>query len=309
MRIDGLNWHQARARAENDLYWLGRFVLKYDQLDENYHQGVCDWLDKFDRGDDTYGLLMQPRGHYKTTISSSRIIQHWLRDMNKRFMLGSAKLKLAIDIAGIIKHHAETNEALRWLGQGLFWDDINQATRWLQDKICINRTDVSNTYSLECASPEAGLTSKHFHELVLDDAVDGDNCKTPYQRQGVKDWFQHCLDLLLVGGKVLDIGTSWHHDDMHSLLRDPTKGSVMRKINGAFGEPGATRGTPIFPRRYRVDNHRPYGWDTESLAQRRVDQSDRKFFAQMLNDPTPRSEALFKRSNFVWFDAIKPPSY
>jgi len=311
MRIDGLGWAAARARAENDLYWFSRFVLNYDQLDETYHGDICQWLDDFDHGTATYGLLMQPRGHYKTTMSCSRIIQHWLRDPNKRFMLGSAKLKLAIDIASIIKHHCETNEALRWLGRGLFWDDLNQATRWLQDKICINRTDVSNTYSLECASPEAGLTSKHFHEIVLDDAVDGDNCKTPYQRESVKEWYRHCMDLLLVGGKVLDIGTAWHYDDMHSLLRDesgPQSGSTVRKINGAFGKPGVTSGEPIFPRRYRVDNHRPYGWDTDSLAQRRIDQSDRVFFAQMLNDPTPRSEAIFKRSNFVWFDSIKPPT-
>ena len=63
MRIDGLGWAAARAKAENDLYWFSRFVLKYDQLDENYHGEICQWLDDFDHGTATYGLLMQPRGH------------------------------------------------------------------------------------------------------------------------------------------------------------------------------------------------------------------------------------------------------
>lgn len=318
MNIDGYTSRlEARSRAEDDPYWVTKFVLGFDQLIDEYHGALCEWFKQFTFSTEhDIAVCMEARQHYKSTcLTVGGTIWEWILDADLRFLIGHAKKPKALDFLGLIKRLLEPGsrayEKLLWIAPDVFYrDPVNQSPAWLRDKLTIKRNDESNTFSLEVASPEAGVASKHFHRGKFDDIVDEDNYKTAYQRNNVWTWFKNCNSLFLPGSKVMDIGTSWHHDDTHARILNPANGymdQAMVRRTGAYGEPGATSGDPIFPRTHRIDNHKPFGWDAKSLELRRKRDGDRIFFCQMLNDPTPRSESIFKRENFEWYDGSPKP--
>lgn len=65
------------------------------------------------------------------------------------------------------------------------------------------------------------ITGSRAREAIGDDILDFDNTRTAYQRDLVSEWLHNSFFSRLISrrGRVIVIGTSWHHDDAYSRLR------------------------------------------------------------------------------------------
>src|SRR5713226_1490201 len=56
-----------RKLAQDDLYFLSKYILNYDKLTHYLHKPVCEWLRQHAYD---FWALIYPGNHYKTTIAT-----------------------------------------------------------------------------------------------------------------------------------------------------------------------------------------------------------------------------------------------
>jgi len=112
---------EERLRARTNLFYLSTNVLGYD-LVPDVHEQVCDFFVHKDPSKGVYEqdtvrarLLLDPRGHFKTTIDICDTIQWLLCFPDIRILMMSGTLDLAKEILTIVRNHFMYNTRLREL--------------------------------------------------------------------------------------------------------------------------------------------------------------------------------------------------
>ena len=110
-----------RRRCQTDLYWFAKEILGYD-LVPHVHKPVCDlFVHKdptksfADQDHVKQRLLLDPRGHFKTTLDICDIIQWILCFPNTRILIMSGTRDLAQRMNKEIKYHFQYNQLFREL--------------------------------------------------------------------------------------------------------------------------------------------------------------------------------------------------
>ena len=273
-----------RKGGKESLFYFAKNILGYDALDYNPHREVCQFAQEI-VGRDHYGLDLEPRGSFKTTVFS-QALPIWLlvKNPNLRILLNSAVLQNSIDNLRVIKSQFETNEKLRFL----FGDFVG--SYWTTEEATVGkRTKVTlRDPSLRCASVERVQTGPHYDVIIADDLVSDQNSMTPDGRNNVINHFKLLFSLLDPGGIIMVVGTRWNYEDLYGVIMSEFP-LFKTRVKSAI----SSDGTLYFPKRLTKD----------FLEQTKKIQGREIFSGQYQNDPAPEdADAKFQRS---WFKRYK----
>ena len=276
-------------------------------LSPTLHREVCGWLGGIWDRDETYSVLMIPRGCLKSTVGTCYFVLWQLaKNPNLRILVAHGKLGAAKKFVRAIKGIMTRSTTLKRLWPDVFWENpAEEADVWLSEEINVRRTVDDPIPSISIASPESSVTGSHFHLHIWDDLSTNINSVTEGQRDKVKDWCREAENLirppdsiLPSGGRVLDIGTPWHFDDCHAMLTsEEFKSETTTFIRGHFGEPGATDGEPIYPER----------WPKELVHRKAAKMGSHKAAAQLYCSPVAGDAGAFDKDDIVWYRAGQYP--
>jgi len=229
--------------AQGSLYFFAKAVLGFDKLTLSLHKEVCDFLTLPDRRK----MLVLPRGHYKTTISTISFPM-WLsvNNPNIRILLSSSTTTNAQKMLGLIRAKWERCDMLRWLFPELVPN--TGLSRWNDSCAVINRTQDFPEGTYEAIGAGGTAVSRHYDCIIEDDLVSEDHLISKEQMDKVISWHQYKESLFVSPGKGLDvlIGTRWAHYDLLSHVME-TEVDRVRYIRAA-----TENGVPIFPEEFTL---------------------------------------------------------
>lgn len=283
-----------RKRCEDDLYFLCEQVLGFKDMHEPLHRPMCEFGDPRTWGPEEQirGILV-PRAHLKTSLFTiGRSAQIYLRDPDARIEMNHSVKALGMQYNGELMRQFENNALLKAIGQDVFWDDPrSDAPFWHEDRFMLRVRQQDKVPSMTVAGIESTTVGFHYHHILLDDLVTGENIGTQARRDKVEAHIRNKLAQLRPGGKILIVGTRWHPDDAYGRLMDS---GVKFLVLGAYDD----KGDPIFPR----SKSGKAGHTKESLAQRRADMTEELFALQYLNNVLTATDRRLKTEFIQWFE-------
>lgn len=278
-----------RALGMRDTYYLCKYILGYDKLNNGFHRALCRF---YDRHLTENQLHLHPRGHYKTTcLTIAGKMRLMLLDPNVTIMIVANSIDNAGSFLREIKSHAITNDKFRRLypehavhhrkeeGTADTFTTPARTKPWIR------------MHTFEAVSIDKALVSRHFIHGHYDDIVDNKTINTFDLRR--KTLQNYSDSLSLIDGKTRlglpwhhMVGTRWHMDDAwgHMLEdRDPENLHVLL-TQALWKEPDPAGG-------YRTRFLFPEEFSVEKLDMLRRNQKAAKFSALYLNNPVPSEEA------------------
>lgn len=274
---------EARHRARTDLFWFAKNVLGYS-LVERVHGVVCneffvqkDRRKAFALQSPVHNrLLLDPRGHFKTTLDIADSIQWLLNFPNCRILFMSGTQELAKRMVHEARSHFEQNVTLRKLFPEYAGDNIGNSSEMTVS--C--RTRVRREPSITISTIGSVKAGSHYDIIKYDDLVHEQNVGTPEQLQETSDAYDFTFPLLDPGGYRDVIGTRYSPDDLYGRILADTRGwNVLARRACKTDKTGAPSEPLLFPERFTVSELSDY-WRSNQW----------QFSCQYLNEPrTPDS--------------------
>lgn len=248
---DLYKWRNARWKCRTDLHYLSKYVLNYKDIETNVHGPVLDILQKFpvpknleefEKNELWNGkqfvyrpllpmqklpggrrvLILDPRGHLKTTINAqSHTIQWILNYPDTAIAIWQSNGYKAELILKEVKHHFQFNDKLRELFPELCPQKNPQDFGTKEAFTIPGRSpEVSRREPTVMAlSIEKGTAGLHFDVMKFSDIVEPENVKTPERIKAVKDAFEVSKHLLVSPPYWIDVeGTRYNHNDLYGEL-------------------------------------------------------------------------------------------
>ena len=304
-----------RQRARTDLMFLMQDLLGYKDVNPDVHGPIIDKLQHFRGGTDALGpngqiqyrphmdlwylegkrsrLILDPRGHLKTTIISiSHDIQWIINYPDVRILITTATGDLSEKVLRELKGHFQHNEKFRYY----FPDFCPTAKRAgdfgnMESFTVPNRKRVLKEPTVSTSSIGKSVTGSHFEILDCCDMVDEINSQTPGGIRSVIDHFAH-MDPLLERSKIPPHtgwvnmeGTRYDFGDLYGTIIDAqeqTPETEKWEISIRDAEVDATTETTLWPDRYP--------WRVLKAMEARM--GPQIYSAQMRNRPIPSSGGL-----------------
>jgi hypothetical protein len=274
-----------RRMAQSSLYFFAKAVLGFDKLTVSLHKNVTEFLELPDRRK----MLVLPRGHYKTTISTISYPM-WLsiNNPNIRILLASSTTTNAQKMLGLIRAKWERCDMLRWLFPELLPD--TGLTRWNDSCAVINRNKDFPEGTYEAIGAGGTAVSRHYDVIIEDDLVSEDHLISKEQMDKVISWHQYKESLFVSPGKGLDvlIGTRWAHYDLLSHVME-TENDRVRYVRSA-----TENGVPIFPEEFTI----------QELERLLTVMGPYRYSCQYLNDPTQDTARKFEEQWLRYYDTL-----
>lgn len=315
-----------RERCKQDLWFLCFHILDMPDIDNSLHHNMCErWEARRER---KFTLWMTPRFHLKTSLwTRGGTIQELLINPHLRILIINAKLDIAEEILADIKLDWETNELLRWLFPEYVVDwapkEVRNRCKWLASRIDFPNSKYAGRRegSIQVMGVEASLVSKHYDLLIYDDPVNDINSATKSYRDKIQRWYQNSLNLRVdTKSRIRLIGTRWHFDDLYSrIIKQEIKRrkrfkdlgkkiapryliyhrAVVEKADeGGVRCAGFDDVLPIWPERFTVAD----------ITQLKEDMASYVFACQMMNNPVPEEDAIFRFSDINLIDLYDIPT-
>lgn len=251
---------KARLKAEKDLYFFCKVVLKRDYLTPTLHGPVCDWLTKTPP---VRKMLLLPRRHAKTSIVSHGLPLHiliqpaennlyWpgLAGCDMKILMAGEVEKRAAENMGVIRMVFEQNPIFRGLWPHLCWENPRrQASAWNNTSLVIPRNVHFPDPSIRAAGAGGAITGTRPHVAIKDDIVSEEAANSPQVMQNAIDWHRNTRALYEDQDRSLEyiIGTRWAVNDLYSHIvqTDPTVEHMIRSI--------IEDGRPIYPEAFSME--------------------------------------------------------
>ncbi len=271
----------ARKKAKEDLIFLAEEILGYPKFGKIHRE-----IELFLKNLENNAVILLPRRHFKTTfITISWTIQQLIINPNLRIFITNERLENAKSFLREIKNHFEKNDKFRMI----FGDWTNLNEKWTETQIIIKpRTLNRKEPSIQVGSLDTSLVSQHFDIIIADDLVSRNNIGTNDQIEKVKQYFKDLISLLDTGGKIIDIGTRWHFNDLHGYLIEQGYKSFIKSCWDENGE-------PILPEKFTK----------KDLLEIKKEIGSYDFSCLYENNPIDDENADFKRE---WFKYV-PETY
>lgn len=295
-RVDG----EAEARAQAQSAYLGNlYDYGCDILgDAGYwheplHRPLAEWMTRWAPGK-YVKMLVIPREHGKSSWTANLVVHTFANHPDYRVLYAHGLIKLGIGACRSIKNKMAKPLA-RWLTPGVFWENTNDSPLWHQDQFALPHSE-QHTPSFTLSSENSNTTGQHYNLIVLDDLVHKDNIGTKEMRDKTKAYFHGMIPQLLPGGKVLVLGTRWHHDDLYGYLMSEENHyhQVLDPYVLDCGYPDA----PIFP----PSPNGKLGFTLEMLEERKGGMNPYAWSCQYMNNPTPVETQYFRRADIHIYD-------
>ena len=274
-----------RELAKTDLFYLFVFVL--GRLDGNN-----DWVfarcQEIDKAPDGHLDLWFRYGYKSSLVSFALTIKDILKNPEVRFCILSYNKDFAQKIVAQIKKEFQDNERLHTLFPDVLWGEkIPSDVQWSIAKgFAVKRKGNPKEQTVEGYGLVDSLpTGGHYTHIVYDDAETEDSVRTPEMiRKTIESWE-------LSAGIVADsdtvttvkryVGTWYHHASLYReiLNRGLVKPRIYPCTRGGKWPDGETVFLPM-----------------SQLKAKYQEMGSRAFNTQMLLDPTPPSDSMFKLS-------------
>ena len=193
-------------------YILNPSFLRTDLLKFEVKPFHEEWIEAFENN--SYLVLLAPRGHGKTSIVGAYIIWKIITNPDIRILIVTVNQQKADEMMNIIKGNLESNSKLiEYFGD-------QRGGIWSSSQIKIKKASWKHKEpTLQVLGLTSSQISSHYDLIILDDIVDDKNSATEHRRRALISWYNNALmPMLEPGGRVFDIGTKWHALDIHSYL-------------------------------------------------------------------------------------------
>lgn len=177
-----------REYGRNDLYFWCKGILGYDQLREEAHRPLCDYL-TYDQS--MRKMVLMPRGHLKSTIGTiGRSMQRAVRaPSHYRCCIQNENATKAASFLWEIKQHWIKNEALRMLYPELVPEKFSgPGSDWAQDSASINRSSVFKESTWTTIGAGGSAVGLHFNHIIPDDIIGEQHKASRADMERVKVW-------------------------------------------------------------------------------------------------------------------------
>lgn len=270
---------ELKQLCEQDLYFFTKNILQYQELEEQPHLEVCEFLE----GPELKKLLLLPRGTFKTTIGTiSRAIQRIIKNPDIRILIFSETYNQAKKFLSEIKQQLEGNKELIGL-YGSFVKDPG----WREEEITVKqRKKRFKEPTIMTGGVDVVRVGFHYDLIIIDDPHSQKNVATKDQIDKVKEAYRLLYPMLEPGGEININATRWHFYDLASdLLENPTftkmiRGAEIKKNDGTVEY--------FFPQRL----------SKEYLKDQKDNLGSYLYSVQYQNDPVDDKDADFKKA---WF--------
>ena len=177
-----------RKLFENDLYFAAKGILGYDQLQEEAHRPLCDFLIFESR---KRKLILMPRGHLKSTICTiARPIQLATRNPDYyRGCIENENVTKASAFLDEIKQHWMKNEVLRSLYPELIPEKFSgPGSDWSQTSASLARSSVYKESTWTTLGAGGSGVGWHFNHIIPDDLIGEQHKNSRADMERVKIW-------------------------------------------------------------------------------------------------------------------------
>jgi len=272
-----------KIAAENSLFYYGKYILGFEQFDENVHK---EW-EFFLKGGKRLKLVLIPRDHFKSTFFTiAHPLQELCKDNRKRFLLTNAVFDNAKTFLGSIKLQIERNPKLKWWG-------LEPGEPWSTEEITIKRESIHKEPSVSIAGIGSQLPSQHYDEIIWDDLINEKNITSKEYIDKVIDWWKDSISLLEPGGLGIVVGTRWNYRDLYQYIIENLAEHFDIIVKKAIADDG----------RIYFENR----FSQEELDKLKVLKGPYKFSLQYQNELTDPEDAIFKLDWILKYSELPKP--
>lgn len=230
------------------------------------------------------GLVLEPRGHAKTTLFIYRIARHiGLAEGRRRIGVLTAVSGEAEMRSGAIRRlveHPRFAEVFPWARRGVI------GSPWTDAAWTVRGVDLGKDHTLTAVGLQAARAGARLDDLLADDMVGKQENDTAGQRVKASETYWSVVDPMLVpGGTRWFLGTRWHEDDLYAELLRKGWPSLIRK---AIQDDGTTLWPSV--------------WSLEKLLEKRDDIGSAIYDLQYQNDPSGMGGNVFRRD---WYRYVE----
>lgn len=288
-----------RKKALEDFWFFVSEVVGLTNLYEPFHRPICETAQRM-----VNQLHLHPRGTMKSWIlSDCYALWILLKYPDTRILLISQKLELSKKFLkeqlGVLKK----NKRLRFLFPEFVPPAKDLKNFGLSDRWRVITTDrPTEEGSVEIASIDHGVTSRHYELIIFDDLLTGDNSTTAVGLDSVKDCFNQAQALFTDTAEKnpkacpvhwIVIGTHWSYLSLYTELQEKAEkeGSPVAMVTSAYREDGSLACPTML--------------SEKTLADRKRDMTRGAFSAQFLNKPISEADAMFRYEDLQFYDDSK----
>lgn len=290
-------------RCKKDLFFLCKYILNYDKMEEHTHQELCDYTtsilpepshipesEDFDPGKNLL-LLLMPRGTFKSSVVTIGFtLQYLLNEPDARILIDSETFSKSKAFLREIIGHLQGNEQYREVFKAIHgvypYTTKHAAKLWTDSELilpCRKRDRKEPTIS--CAGIDVTKNGMHYDLIICDDLHSEKNVTNKEQIEQVIQHYKLAFSLLDPGKPMIVIGTRWDYSDLYQHIIDFEGEDFNILKRAAYKEDGSL----FFP---------------EVLSEKELDKIRRRqgsyiFSCQYLNEPVSDENATFKREQMV----------
>jgi hypothetical protein len=312
-------WLDLRDRCRKDLFFLLVSILGWTRVIERVHRPVCDFFPKlnFDgvyhegytleevqdaiakqfKDADEY-LLLDPRGIFKSTISSGFSTQFLLNAPDSRIFIVTGEYDNSVLFLQQIKRYFYQPEgAPATKLQQLFPEYILigvKGTSELPLECPARIHKEQKEPSLWSNAIVATLASQHCDLMIGDDVVSDRNSTTPEARVKLKNKYDNAGNLLDAWGGKINIGTRYAIDDWYGTrIAIPQEDAPLKYLcRAAWTVKEEFKNVAVRDlKKHMVDLLFPELL-TWAVLRKKLSSNPRDFQNQQLNNPLPDEFAL-----------------
>jgi predicted phage terminase large subunit-like protein len=216
--------------AKSNLYFLCKHILGYKDLTPETHIRVCQFFvhkdstkDIFEQDTQKRRLLLYPRAAFKSSIDIGDTVQYILNFPDIRIMIMTATRPLSVSFLDEVKNHfRKEKDRVPSLMNLLFPEFCLYEKEFGNEDefICPARTKYWKEPTVFATSAETTTAGYHFEVFKGDDLVVKENAATDEQCSKVIKNYHLNRKMLLLGGFLDLIGTTYNPMDLHSLTLD-----------------------------------------------------------------------------------------
>lgn len=298
---DRIRLREKYTREEDSFFEFTRDVVGFPDLDPILHRQVCKFLVDGLEAEEDITMLLLPRKHLKSSVTSISFPQYlWMLINACSIQLMHGKKDSGKKYLGELKGYVLRKiNALRFMAPDVFPADPrhHKDVEWLSEYVVMLRDMPDKAPSLLVNGVDGDDTGLHFNIQLLDDLVTKQNYRTRGERNKVYNVIRSQIPMRkpfigpsgkLVPGKIFIVGTRWHKDDAYGRLLDP-KGEHAGQIRAMVMDCYDKNGEPIYPLR----EGKKMGHTKKTLEADKKNMGSALFNATMRNKPTLKKDAYF----------------
>lgn len=215
--------HEAlKELAREDLFFLGRELLGYQDLKRRTHGSICELLQNTSI---RKKLIVTPRGSFKSSLGVvSFSIFRALQNPNVRILIDSELFTNSANFIREIKGHLESADLVQLFGEFKTRSDWTSSTLTIKQ-----RTKNLKESTFTASGIGAEKTGQHYDIIIADDLNSPSNSQTEEGRKKVVDHYRYLNAILEPGGEFVLIGTRYAADDCYGFVIENELDEVERE--------------------------------------------------------------------------------